>query len=279
MFPNTHQNKPKITNRGFSMGATRDSDDEIFFPTTEDNEWEPEKLPTQDQESKITTSNDQEQSTNNLQTETLIQRFGIFERQEHHQNKLENWSLTPKKPIILLGDSNFTHLPQIKNEKIQVVSYPGAKLEHIFHILKNKTNMAPDVHVLVLFFGTNNREEGNTTKLKKIVERVKGVARTKFPTAAIYFPLINYNHTLPAHIKENLDILNQIIQEKTHYIPLLPNKSFRTTQDKIHWTKQTGEAMAEHWLKYLGIQGKTKITSPIRTKKNHGRTKNRRNCS
>lgn len=177
----THLKKKKKIQRG----PTRDSGDEIFFPTVNDSEWEPEKLSTQDQESKATTWNtkDKEQSTNNLQTETLIQRFGIFERQEHRQNKLENWSLTPKKPIILLGDSNLTHLPKMKNEKVKIVSYPGAKLEHIFHILKNKTNMAPEVHVIVLYFGINNRE------ITKNRGKSKRSSTNKVPDSSNLLPL------------------------------------------------------------------------------------------
>lgn len=117
-------------------------------------------------------STETKERTVDLQIETRTQTLGTFERQEHHQNKYKNWSLTPKKPILLLGASNLSHLPRIKNDKVQVVSYPGAKLEHAHHIIKNKTPTAPEVQQVILHFGLNNRNEGNLTILRKMVERV-----------------------------------------------------------------------------------------------------------
>lgn len=210
--------RPKETIKGFSLGATEDSDDEIFFPTVEVYQLESETPPTEPKQAESTnptpsgsdskpkptsSTGKKEPILKKLQTEKRVQSFGIFERQEHRQNKIENWSLKPQKPILILGDSNLTHLPKIPDEKTQVVSYLGAKLEHIYHILKNKTEIAPEVHIVILHFGTNNREVGNTTKLQKILERVRGAAKETFPTATIYFPLINYDSKLPTRCSES----------------------------------------------------------------------------
>lgn len=106
---------------------------------------------------------------------------------------------------------------------------------------------------MILNFGLNNREQGNVTILSKIVERLAGATKLAFPAAVIFFQLINYDQKLPKHAKEYLDFLNDIFKQKTQHIPLLPPKSFRTIQDHIHWTRETGEAMEKHWLEFLKI--------------------------
>lgn len=159
----------------------------------------------------------------------------------------------PPKNNPFPGASNLSNLPKFENNKIQVVSNPGARLGHAYHILRNKTVTAPEVQIVILNFGLNNRKQGNVTILNKTVERLSGAAILEFPSALIFFQLINYDKKLPTHVRENLDFLNEILKQKTQHIPLLPAKSFRTVQDNIHWTRETGEAMARHWLEFLKL--------------------------
>lgn len=86
----------------------------------------------------------------------------------------------------------------------------------------------------------NDREQGNVIILAKTIERLLGALKQTFPSATTFFQLINYDRKLPTHFKENLDFLNQILREKTQYIPLLPTKSFKTVEDNIHWTGGNG---------------------------------------
>jgi len=117
---------------------------------------------------------------------------------------------------------------------------------HAYHIVKNKT----ETKLIIMNFGLNDREQGNVTILSKMVERLLGVLESPFPSFTVFFQLINYDRRLPTWAKENLDFLNKILMEKTQHAPLLPAKSFKTVEDCIHWTKETGEAMAAHWLKF-----------------------------
>lgn len=145
---------------GFTMGATVESDNKVFYPTVEpdigepvnksnlvgEKEKEKEKEKEQEEGTKIkekrtprtrgplrntkpggSQTENTELPVPKLQTEARTQTFGIYERQKYTQKKYENWSLTPKKPILFLGDSNLANLPKIENDKIQIVSYPGGK--------------------------------------------------------------------------------------------------------------------------------------------------------
>lgn len=175
----------------------------------------------------------------------------VQQRQEHGGDKYRNWSLTPERPILFLGDSNLSHIPPLDNGNLQIVSYPGAKFEHAYHIIKNKTPTSPQVQQVVLAFGLNNRERLNRAHFEKTIQRMLGAAYRTFPNAVIHIPLINFNKFLPTRHTDNLIFLNDIIQRTSHSIPLLPWESFRTQEDKVHWTLTTGKTMMSHWLKHL----------------------------
>lgn len=135
------------------MGATADSDDEIFYPTVEPNNLEPavkevqgnsssekEKEKEQQEQEKREGTNPiktqkktpmprwplrkakpggslTEQTrlpTPKFKTEMRTQAFGIFERQEHSQNKYENWSRTPQKNDPFPGDIKPFKFAQIR---------------------------------------------------------------------------------------------------------------------------------------------------------------------
>jgi len=68
-----------------------------------------------------------------------------------------------------------------------VVSYPGAKLQHAYHIIKNKTERSPDTQIIILNFGTNDRGQPNVTTLGKIIERILGALKQTFPSATTFF--------------------------------------------------------------------------------------------
>lgn len=69
----------------------------------------------------------------------------ILSREEHFGDKYGNWSLTPTRPVLIIGDSNISCLPIIDDDRIQMVSYPGAQLAHAYHLLKHKTGSTEEV--------------------------------------------------------------------------------------------------------------------------------------
>ncbi|MGL4283372.1 MAG: hypothetical protein ACRCSI_07055 [Eubacterium aggregans] len=175
----------------------------------------------------------------------------IHKRHDHYGDKYKNWALAPSRPLLFLGDSNLGQVPPSEDGRIEVDYYPGANLAQAYHVIKHKTPRSPGVQHVVLSFGLNNREQGNPVLLGKSVERVLGAAAQAFPSAVVHIPLINYSKALPTRFIDNLKVLNDIILKTGHSIPLLPWESFRTNEDKIHWTPVTARAMLKHWLSQL----------------------------
>lgn len=52
----------------------------------------------------------------NYQSYGKLTQTSSFTRHEHVGNKYANWSLKPERPILIVGDSNLQHLPEIKDK-------------------------------------------------------------------------------------------------------------------------------------------------------------------
>ena len=172
-------------------------------------------------------------------------------RHNHHGNKYQVWTLKPSRPFLIMGDSNVDRLPHIEGSRVQVDSYPGALLAHAIHILKHKTPTSADTQTLILSFGINNKDQGNPTLIRKQLSRLLGAAMDTFPNATIHIPIINFSQDLSNRHKVNLNGLNKLIKDTGRSIPPLQKTNFATGRDWLHWTPDTGKAMAHHWLKYL----------------------------
>ncbi|KAE8277041.1 hypothetical protein D5F01_LYC25197 [Larimichthys crocea] len=175
----------------------------------------------------------------------------LYTRHDHEGDKDRNWSLRPQRKCLVVGDSNMGRLPKIIDDNVQVDCYPGAKFSHATHLLNKKTPTSPDVEVVILSFGINNRDKKNPTLIKKDISRLLGAAQATFPFAKIYIPRINFNKVLPPQIQVNLNNINKIIKQTDHYIERLPTKDFLTGKDGIHWTPNTGAAIYAHWKSFL----------------------------
>lgn len=81
----------------------------------------------------------------------------MFGRQDHGGDKIKNWSLRPKRPILIMGDSNMARLPVIFDDRVQVECYPGAHWFHAHEILRNRTPTTDEVTAVILSFGINDR--------------------------------------------------------------------------------------------------------------------------
>ena len=175
----------------------------------------------------------------------------LYTRHEHHGNKYSNWGLTPQRPIIIMGDSNLSRLPVIRDSRIQVDAYPGARIGHAIHILRFKTPPSPNTQKVILSFGLNHRDDSNASLLEANLATMVAKARATFPYAQLYIPLLNFNRTLPVEVKRRIQLINSAIWKTNLSIPALSVSKFRTTADKVHWTAETAEEILQHWLHTL----------------------------
>ena len=179
---------------------------------------------------------------------------GRFRARRHPktQRKLIDWEFVPEKKWILMGDSNLGELPGHSCDDLQIESFPGGHFRHAQALLEKArppTNLV--VEKIILSFGIDSREnKSKETTIKNLQGAIRS-ARNKFPYAEILVPLVNFSNNLPIEEQRNLQTLNDYIQKSTGFIRLLPQHLFRTEEDNVHWTKETGEAMLRHWWQEL----------------------------
>nr|XP_023668731.1 uncharacterized protein LOC111844469 [Paramormyrops kingsleyae] len=176
-----------------------------------------------------------------------------FERHEHGGNKTLNWSLTPTRPILIIGDSNLARLLLIQDKRIQVDCYLGANMAHATHLLRQKTRTSIDTQTVVLSFGINDRDITNPTLMEQRLKRLINTAQITFPFADIFVPLINYSTKFQPTTQRNIKTWNSTIKESDRYITSLPRSLFHTARDNIHWTPDTATAMWNHWQSFLAL--------------------------
>lgn len=205
-----------------------------------------------------TSIGDQRPSTSTTTTTTTTTRpppapLNLYTKHDHYGDKYKNFILNPQRPILILGDSNLDRFPKIEDPRIQVDCYPGALLSHATNILKHKTPTNSQTQRVILSFGLNNRDQTNPSLLADQLKRLLQAARDTFPQATIGIPVLNYSHKFLPSTKQNIESLNFLIRDTGLSIPPLASSSFKTAWDKIHWTKETGELMAKHWLQHLNL--------------------------
>ncbi|TWW66806.1 hypothetical protein D4764_20G0008380 [Takifugu flavidus] len=72
-----------------------------------------------------------------------------------------SWSLLPQRQVLLIGDSNLARFPEIWDPRIQVDSFPGAKISHAVSLLRKGTPPSPEVTKVVLSFGLDDLNSTN----------------------------------------------------------------------------------------------------------------------
>lgn len=168
------------------------------------------------------------------------------------QRKLVDWGLSVNKKWVFLGDSNLSRIPPHTISNLQIESFPGANFRHIQEVLQ-KATVHVKVEKLVLSFGINCRsQKAKETAVKQLQGAIRE-AKKRFPHSEIWIPLLNYSLALPTLEKTTLNILNQHIQKNVPYLPTLNRDLFNTTNDMIHWTKETAQAMFKHWTQCLNL--------------------------
>lgn len=172
----------------------------------------------------------------------------------HFGDKLQNWSLKPSKPFVIMGDSNLKRFPPIQHPLVQIDCYPGAKLKHAIHILRYKTPPCDMTEKVILSFGLNDRDITSGPLLENNLLKLIETATNTFPQAEIIFSLVHFSHKLPLEQQHNLSTLNHLILQKlpkSQIIPRIPLHLFQTTADLIHWSPETAKHILTKWLLHL----------------------------
>lgn len=76
-------------------------------------------------------------------------------RHPRTSRKVHNWKIQINKPILIIGHTNLSRIPQFKDVTVQVDSFPGATFYHIRGVLE-KLGTIPEVKKVVLSAGVNN---------------------------------------------------------------------------------------------------------------------------
>ena len=175
-------------------------------------------------------------------------------RPVHHQarpgRKLADWTLDIRERALILGDSNVNRFPTTNYQQIQMDSYPGATFHH-FQKMLEKCEVHPRVETVVLSVGINCMDnDAFQTSFPQISDMYKE-AKTTFPNADIYIPLLNFSKFLSATQKTNLTLMNSHIAKHFRHLTIIHPNQFHTTRDNVHWTVPTANMILEHWARQL----------------------------
>lgn len=173
-------------------------------------------------------------------------------RHVNTDRKLTDWAIRIHKPIVFIGDSNLSRIPHVGVKSTQVDSFPGANFRHIEHIL-HKLEPHPLTQKVILAVGLNNKQQQPHKTAIKQLQGMWRTARTTFPNATIYTPVIHFSDYLPLQEQQNLKTINSYIA--SHGNPLLElNKLlFKVERDGIHWTATTAQRIFDSWCDQLNF--------------------------
>lgn len=166
--------------------------------------------------------------------------------------RLQDWHFKPRKPVVILGDSNINRIPPHQNPEIQLDSYPGANM-YQFLKLCEKSPVSPSTKILVLSIGINNKDQDPKQTSIKQLKALYRQARTTFPNADIYFPIMNFSPHLTQTQQENLKLINNTIATHLPFLAEIPHDTFMTETDNIHWTTPTAQHIFQYWCKQLNL--------------------------
>ncbi|KAL7373186.1 hypothetical protein ABVT39_000831 [Epinephelus coioides] len=190
-------------------------------------------------------------------TSSLLPPLPASEKPTHNYHiarptcKIQDWFFKAKKTVLVLGDSNINHIPGHIHSNIQLDSYPGA---NTYHFLKSceKTLPNPHVKILIISIGINNKDQ-DPKQTSKQLKALFHLAKSTFPNADIYFPIMNYSPHLTPTQKSNLKLINNTMATHFSILTEIPHDTFKTEKDNIHWTPSTAKLIFENWLNQLNL--------------------------
>lgn len=182
----------------------------------------------------------------------LINRYRPTYHKARKGRKIVDWAFCGTRPIWFLGDSNLNRIPAFSNDNIQIDSYPGASFYHFLQILE-KTPIHSNIKLVILSVGINNRDQDAEKTSIKQLRMLYKKAKSVFPNADVFFPLINFSPSLPKEQQRNLNFINSFAAERFLVLNPLPEDHFRTVGDNIHWTQDTARHIITNWCEQLHL--------------------------
>lgn len=152
---------------------------------------------------------------------------------------------------MIIGDSNLSRFPKIWDPRIQVDSFPGAKISHAVYLLRNRKPPSPHVTKVILSFGLNDLNVTNPSHLREVLGALYRAGQATFPNATVHVPFINFSSNLPMQRQWNLKQINKLIKTFNSFIPQLEKAKFNTTTDAMHWTPETANNVSQYWGAFL----------------------------
>ncbi len=167
--------------------------------------------------------------------------------------KIQDWFFKPRKPVLILGDSNINRIPAHTHPQIQLDSYPGANSYHFLKVCE-KSIPNPKVKIVVFSIGINNKDQDPRQTTTKQLKTLFRQAKSTFPNADIYYPIMNFSSQLTDTQKGNLKLINNIMTTYAPFLTEIPHDTFTTEKDNIHWTPTTAKLIFENWIQQLNLQ-------------------------
>ena len=169
-----------------------------------------------------------------------------------------SWAI-PKfsEKLIILGDSNIKTITKAptSTKSIETHAFPGAKLSHFTEMFKKDKQPHPNTTTVITSVGINNKtttQRINKTQLEAFLSQYKNWQ----PQLKKAITVIPYHQSLKEKEATTLQKLNEEIKKeaKKHNIdvlPTIPQREFKVTTDKIHWTNNTGNQLLSAWVHHL----------------------------
>lgn len=174
----------------------------------------------------------------------------------HTTRKTRDWHLVVEKPMLIVGDSNLRHISFFINPNLQIDSFPGARFDHLREIF-DKVKPNGEVQLVILAAGINDltRQKEILTIWKEFLRALHSCERA-FPNAVVYVPQLNFSNRLTIQVQNKIEEFNKRVVRKCRSFSPLPESEFRVgSRDPIHWTKETGLKLLDHWMAQLNSLG------------------------
>ena len=158
-----------------------------------------------------------------------------------------DWRLEPRRPVLVVGDSQLERIPPLVDKRVQVDAFPGATLYNGTMILEALGRSHMEVRRVILSFGFNDRSTSTADTFKRNMKHLLDTAGKRFPEAMVFIASIPYSSDLPKPERDKLECFNGIINDHTYRLKSPPPEQVRYGADGIHWSPISAMFIWNHW--------------------------------
>lgn len=187
--------------------------------------------------------------------EIRVPRFGKPTRHRNTYQKMVQWRVEIKQPILIIGDSNLSRIPKIEHPLIQIDSFPGAQILHLKQIL-GKLDPCLRVQKVLLSIGLNNcLRKNKLATIQGQFRQLMSRARDIFPRAEIWIPRIQISTQLPLEVQTLVREVNLFLEDNFRTLGGIEEDQFQVNErDLIHWTAGTSTKIMHNWMSQLNFK-------------------------